>query len=529
MNSYDFIVVGGGSAGCIVAAELSEDPGTEVLLLECGDHADDHPEVFDADGYPAAFANDRLMWDRFTVNQAACGKRAIYAGTGRGLGGSGSVNGMVYTRGSREDYDEWNVPGWGWDDVVPDFERVEAVIRPQPRPPTVFSEACIAAAETDGFSRKDDLNDGDLRGTFGYETMNYDGDRRRSSFVAYLAPVLDRPNLHVHTGARVDRIVFEARRAVGVTWIEGGEARSARVTAEVILCAGSLHSPAILLRSGVGPADHLAELGIDVVADRPVGGNLHDHANVPVFYHSKQAIDLYYPQLYGFHAASGEGPADTCYVFWAARSSLREAMIRLLPSTVLPLPLAKDGPVKEAVRCGVRGAFTSEAVRRQVDKVFALVVILGKPKSRGQLRLASADVHVPARIDPGYLSDPADMAALVAGVRRARRIVDAQPLDAWTGRELMPGRGKSTDAAIEKWIRKNLITTYHFAGTCRLGADPESVVDPSLKVRGIDGVRVADASVIPSTPISALNAPSMMIGTRAARLVRAAWRMENAA
>ena len=536
MQDYDYVVVGAGSAGCVVAAELAQDGGSRVLLLEAGPRAEDHPESLDADGYKDAFINDAIIWERFSNPQARLAGQRVFMGSGTTLGGSGSVNAMVYTRGSREDWNEWPV-GWKWDDVVADFETLEKAIRPNRRPATKWTEACISSAEAVGFRRKEDLNDGDLNGVIGYEWMNYEGDRRRSSYVSFIADAPARANLVIQTKARVRRICFDDdRRASTVEYeVDGAEddgtLRSAAVHGEVILCAGALETPKLLMLSGIGPARHLRESGISVVLDVPgVGENLHDHPNVPVFCRTPRRVDARYPQLYSFfrtHEGSElpEGQADTCYVYWPAPSSMLQMAKRVLPTKVLPQWLY--GPrSKRFVRALVELAFRLPPVQRFVRGLFGIIVILGKPKSRGRLRLCSKDPQGPALIDPAYYEHPEDMETMLRGVRKARQILASAGLASWQARELMPGSRADQDEAIRRYISKNTITTYHYAGTCRMGEDADSVVDPQLRVRGVSGLRVADASVIAMTPVSALNAPSMLIGLRAAKYVREAAQAE---
>lgn len=519
MNTVDAIVVGGGSAGCIVAAELLK-AGHRVALLEAGPDAEDHPETLIADGYKEAFINDALMHERFSVNRARWGDRRLFMGSGRGLGGSGSINAMVYTRGAKEDFDAWP-EGWRWDDVVGAFEAVEAVLKPRPRASTDFTERCIAAAEGVGFRRKRDLNDGDLGGVLGHEAMNYEGDARRSSYVAFLREHRGDPKLRVITGALVDRVIVERGRAVGVRWYEGGERHELRA-AETILCAGTLATPAILMRSGIGPADDLRALDIPVVLDQPgVGANLHDHPNVQLFFRGERAVDARYPQLYGFDRVGdapslAQGQADTCYVFYPARSSFREGLMRLLPAIALPESLYERRWARGGVRKAVEGLFGIGATQHFVDKLWGIVVILGKPESRGRLWLRSADPSDRPAIDPGYFKDPADMQTLLRGVDRAREIAASAPLPRFGNSELIPG---PMQRDTERWARKNVMTTYHYAGTCRMGDDPSAVVDTQLRLNGLEGLRVADASVMPVTPVAALNAPSMMIGYRASQLL----------
>ncbi|HZS37627.1 MAG TPA: GMC family oxidoreductase N-terminal domain-containing protein [Polyangia bacterium] len=522
---FDYIVVGAGSAGCIVAGRLSADPSVRVLVLEAGGAAEENPETLRADGYKKAFINDRVIWERFSVPQAECSGAQLFMGTGRGVGGSGSVNAMVYTRGSAIDYAMWKVAGWDWPHVTADFVELERELDVHRQPPTRFTEACIAAAEASGFRRKEDLNDGTLSGFLGYEWMNFAGEERRSSYVAFLRGGRARPNLTLVTHAVTRRVLFAERRAVGVEYEHEGTVRTARARHEIILCAGALETPKLLMLSGVGPAAHLGEHGIDVVADRAgVGENLMDHPNVSIFFKGKQPTDCTWAQLYGFHRARASGnlpqeAADTCYVFYSAKSSFREGVIRMLPTMILPQSLYRFARVRGALRGAIKAAFALAPVKRLVDRMYGIVVILGKPESRGTVRLRSRDVRDQALLDPRYFAVRADLDALVAGVKLARRVAAAPPLEEWGNRELIPGRRTASDEQLEKFVRKNVMTTYHFAGTCRMGDDEAAIVDGELRVRGVRGLRVADASVIPVVPVSAMNAPSMLIGWRAARFI----------
>jgi len=524
MTEHDYIVIGGGSSGCIVAGELAADPARSVLLLETGDSADQNPETLEADGYKRAFVNERLMYERFSVPMPGTDNRRIFMGTGRGIGGSGAINAMVYTRGAKLDYDEWP-EGWRWNDIAPDFERLEARLRVRRREPTEFTETCIEAAEETGFRRKADLNDGDLEGVLGYEWMSYEGPHRRSSFVAFLRERMGAPNLRVATGARAHRIVFDGRRAVGVQYRRGDVLEEARAKREIIITAGAIETPRLLMLSGIGRSDVLRAAGLPVVADVPaVGANFHDHPNVQLFFVGKRKVDCNYPQLYGFHRA---GPAtslaanqsDSCYVFYPARSSFREGVWKLLPAIALPKSIYETRGVVSTMRGAISTAFDAMPVRRFVDHLWGIVVILGKPKSRGSVRVASHRPEADALVDPAYFADPEDLETLVRGVALARRIAGAPSAKRWGSFEVIPGRGTSSESDVASFIRKNVMTTYHFAGTCKMGDDALSVVDTRLRLRGVTGVRIADASVIPTTPVAALNAPSMLIGSRAARYI----------
>lgn len=519
---YDLIVVGGGSAGCIVAAEACRD-GKNVLLLEAGPDTERHPATLRADGYKEAFTDDALLWHRFTTRDSRWGGRRLFAGTGRGLGGSGSINAMVYTRGAALDYEEWP-EGWRWDDVAPVFDALEDKLQPGPKPPTEWSEAAVHAAEQSSFRRSENLNDGDLSGVLGYEAMSSRDGERRSSYVAFLRGLRDK--VTIETGALVDRLAFEGTRCHGVHYQRKNEAHLATAD-EVVLCAGTLATPAILQRSGVGPAGMLQSLGIKPVLDHPsIGENLHDHPNVQLFFRGKREVDCHYPQLYGFHRARPEsslpkGQSDTCYVFYPARSSLREGMMRIVPTMVMPESAYRMDSARQALMRGIGRGFRAESVKRFVEKLWGIVVILGKPESRGNLRITSKDPGVLPRVDPGYLRNANDLETLVRGVELARRTAGAEALSEYQGGELFPGPLGRSKKAVESWVRSNMMTTYHYAGTCRMGHDSRAPVDAdTLRVRGIEGLRVADASLMPVTPVAALNAPSMMIGLRAAAMMR---------
>ncbi len=523
-QTYDYVVVGAGSSGCIAAAGLAENPDNRVLLLEAGPAAEEHPETLSADGYKDAFINDNVFWERFSTPQQHAGNQRVFMGTGSVLGGSGSVNGMVYTRGSEHDYAEWPT-GWKWNDVLPHFEALEERLRPRRRPPTRWTDACISAATTNGFRFSDDLNDGDLSNVVGYEWMTYEGDRRRSSYVAFIQDAAHRPNLHVRTHAKLHRIEFdEHKRAVAVSFEDHGSLQRVEVEHEVVMCAGALETPKLLMLSGLGADQALRFAGVPQVAELPgIGQNLHDHPNVPLFFLGRGKVDCNYPQLYSFFRTNEDtdlpkGQSDTCYVFWPAPSAMKQAVQRMLPGMVLP-PRLYDGPLKQFVRNAVGAAWAIPAVPKLVEHLYGIVVILGKPYSRGSVRLQSNDPTAPAILDPAYFSDPRDMDTMVKGIRRAREISGMGGLGAWSSKELMPGIWNRSDEALAKWVGKNAITTYHFAGTCRMGDDAAAVTDARLRLKGVQGIRIADASAVPVTPVSAMNAPSMLVGLRAAQFI----------
>ncbi len=514
---YDFVVVGAGSAGCVVAGRLAEANRGSVLLLEIGDPATAHPETLSADGFKDAFANDDVMWHRMSEPQDGCGRRRLYAGSGRVAGGSGAVNGMVYTRGDQADFRNWP-EGWSWDDVAPVYAALESRITPQTRSATRFSERCVAAALACGFQRKDGLNDGDLADFVGYNAMNYRAGQRNSSYRQF---VRDRESvgLSLICRARVRRLLCDDKgRAYAVECLISGQAHLFEARQEIVLCAGALETPRLLLLSGIGPGAHLAELGIPLVHDAPgIGNNLQDHPNVCLFYRSRAAVDFAYPQLYGFARAGSSakltGP-DSCYVFYAAPASIRQSMQRMLPIILLPRRLYERVALRQLIRKLIDLAFALRPVQRFVDRLFGIVVILGKPQSRGRIRLSSADPDAPARIDLAYYQDETDRQTMLAALARARTIAASPPLREVGAHPLSAGGRARSAKQIWAWVRRATMTTFHYCGTCRMGTDDASPVDPQLRLKGIRGLRIADASVIPEIPVSALNAPSMMIGYR---------------
>ncbi|MDX1695155.1 MAG: GMC family oxidoreductase [Ketobacteraceae bacterium] len=524
---YSYVVVGGGSSGCVVASRLAEADAGDVLLLEAGEPAENNPETLSADGFIHAFANDRTMWDRRSFPQGHCGGRSLYLGSGTGMGGSGSVNGMVYTRGDQKDYDAWP-RGWQWKDVVPAFEAVESRLKVKPRIPTNFTETCINAAKGAGFQQKDKLLDGELCGYLGYQTMNYDGDQRRSSYVSFIKEQ-QLPRLTVRTNAKVRQLIFNERQQItGLIYRREGQDHFVSVTKEVVLCSGALETPKLLMVSGIGPAEQLRRHGIDVVSDQPqVGENLQDHPNVCLFYKGRKSPDSRYPQLYGFtrvnqESALSASQADSCFVFYSAPASLKQSMKRMLPAVLLPPSLYRNRLLRGLLRTCVDMAYKTPLLKGFLSELYGIVVILGKPVSRGYLRLRSADPEDEAVISPNYYQDPRDMDTMAAGVTLAKRIASQQALAEWGNTPLSGGARSASDVKIRRWIKSATMTTFHYCGTCRMGEDPGAPVDTRLRLRGVTGVRVADASVIPETPVSALNAPSMMIGYRAAEFILAA-------
>ncbi len=521
-TEHDYIVVGGGSSGCIVAARLAE-AGFRVLLLEAGGDAAQYPETLSDDGFKDAFAREAALWHRMSTPQPACAGRSLFAGSGRVIGGSGAVNGMVYTRGDRRDYEVWP-EGWRWDELLPSFVAVERRLGIRQRDPTPFAQRFLDAAIAAGFARRDGMNDGDLAGVVGCNDMNFAGRARRSSYRAYLHErALDGLDIQYH--ATVRSIRCEGRRAVAVVYRQQGRIREASVRGEVILAAGALETPRLLLLSGIGPAEELARHGIACVQDAPgVGRHLQDHPNVCLFYRSRVPVDFRFPQVYGFDAAERppEGPRaapDTCFVCYAAPASLMESSLRMLPVLALPGRLYGIAALRRLLRGLIRLGFALPPVRRFVRGVFGIVVILGKPQSEGSIRLRSADPELPAEIDLGYFRHPRDRERMLAGIHKARHIVAQAPLASAGVRPLSIGARDVSRERQWRWVQGAAMTTFHFCGSCRMGEAADSPVDLELRVKGLSNLRVADASVMPRIPVSALNAPSMAIGERAADLI----------
>ena len=522
MPSADYVVVGAGSAGCVLAARLSEDPAARVLLLEAGGR-DRHPNV----KIPAAFAKQfrtKLDWDLATEPEPHCDGRSLYIPRGKGLGGSSSMNAMLYVRGRPLDYDLWEAEGatgWGWEDVRPYFLRAEDNERgasehhgaggplhvADERSPRPLTARFLAAAERAGIPRIADYNGPEQDGASLCQVTQRNG-RRWSAADAYLRPALERDNLEVVTGAHVTRVEVEDGRATGVRFSDRrGREAVARAEREVILAAGALGSPQLLLLSGIGPADHLAEVGIPLVADVPgVGANLQDHPYVVCVWDVPAGGSL----------ADAEKPR--ALLEWLLRrsgpltSTVAEALAFVRTRPGLPAP---DVQFHFAPAYFVDHGFADYD-----GHAITLGPVLITPRSRGRVRLRSADPAAKPRILTNALSEPEDVASLVAGVKLAREIAGSEPLASACGRELFPGDAVRGDDDLEAYVRHAAELLYHPVGTCRMGMGEEAVVDPELRVRGIEGLRVADASVMPVIPGGNTNAPTIMIGERASDLVR---------
>jgi len=515
------VIVGGGTAGCVLAGRLSEDPDCRVLLLEAGGE-DRRAEIH----IPAAFSKlfkTEVDWAYETVPQPRLYDRALYWPRGKVLGGSSSMNAMIYIRGAAADYDGWaaaGCTGWGFADVLPYFKRSEDHVRgpsawhgkggpvpvTDPLDPSPVSLAFVEAALQAGLPRNDDFNGPTLKGAGLYQ-LTQRGGRRVSSAAAFLRPARSRPNLRIETGALATRIVFDGQRAVGVEFLQGGASHRVDAVREVLLCGGTVNSPQLLMLSGVGPANDLRQLGLPVTADRPaVGANLQDHPIAGLRYRLRRPISL----------MNAEGAVSVLRYLTTRRGMLTSnvaeagAFVRTRADDPEPDVQYHVAPV----------LYEDHGLRPPTEHGFSIGPTLVAPRSVGRLALRSADPTEPPLIDPNYLADEADLTSLVKGLKVGREIALQPALASFRGEELTPGPHVHTDDALAAYVRATCETLYHPAGTCRMGADNDSVVDPDLRVRGVEGLRVVDASVMPTIVRGNTNAPTMMIAEKAADLLR---------
>lgn len=532
-DEADYIVVGSGSSGGIIAARLAEDPACRVLLLEAG--GTDRTRICTVPGMISIMHTEpsvkkRFDWGFYTEPQTHGSSRKIPYVRGRVLGGSSAINGMVYVRGNHKNYDDWlaeGCAGWGYADAVrcykrfEDWEGGETEHRGKGGPiPVTQSKDLVPAsaalmeaiAQTLGVPVLDDYN-GPSQVGVGPCQMNARDGRRYSTSEAYVHPASKRPNFSVRTGALVSRVVFEGRRAVGVEVALGQSKRVLRATREVILSAGVVGSAQILMLSGVGPAKELSAHGIKAIEDLPVGKNLHDHLFVPLTFLAPTAVH----RGTAWHFFGGMIAEAIKGNTWFARTVFD--VMGFAPSS------RANGVPDVQIHClpwSYPSPNQDRPVRPVVDLRPALTVMptLIYPKSRGEVLLTSSDPTAAPRIDPHYLEDPDDRRLLLEGVEMVRAVVASARLKEVVTGELHPGPDFASREAMAAELPTRIHTVYHPVGTCRMGVDERAVVDPKLKVRGIEGLRVADASIMPSITGGNTNAPCMMIGERCVEILR---------
>lgn len=522
----DFVVIGAGSAGCVVASRLSE-TGARVVLLEAGPR-DWHPMIHVPAGVLKLLHNPLVNWNYTAEPTAGTADRPIHWPRGKVLGGSSSINGMLYVRGNPADYDGWaqmGCRGWTFDAVLPyfrkseDYEPGEAAYRGKGGPLRVedyrtvlpLTHCFVEAAQQAGFAFSPDLNGRTPEGV-GYSQMTRKGRVRGSTARTFLAEAKGRPNLRIETNATATRLLFEGRRCTGVAFRQGRHDREIRATREVILCGGSVNSPHLLHISGVGPAEHLRGIGVEVVHDLPgVGGNMQDHYVARVSYRARGAISINQlavgPRLVGEIARwviTGRGAltfgVTSAQVFCRSREGLASPDLQLLFT-----PASYD-----AARFG--------KLEREAGMTVAVCPV--RPDSRGTIMARSADPFAAPIITPNYLSSPNDQRVLTAGMRVTRQIFAAPALARHSVVETLPGPDVVSDEALADYARRFGTTIFHPIGTCRMGEGPSAVVDARLRVHGLGGLRVIDASVMPTLTTGNTNAPTIMIAEKGAAMIR---------
>ncbi|MCB2077260.1 MAG: GMC family oxidoreductase N-terminal domain-containing protein [Novosphingobium sp.] len=525
VTQADYVIVGGGSAGSVLANRLSEDPQVRVILLEAGGRASSFMNRMPAGGM-TMLGKEETDWLYWTEPDPSLNGRTYPWSAGKMLGGGSSVNGMIYIRGDRSDYDEWarmGCTGWGWDDVLPYFRKSEGftgepsqthstmgplgVSEPRMQHPMtdVFLDACAEY----GLRKVEDYCAGDVDGVFKM-LVTQAGGKRSSAARAFLDDAEKRPNLTIVTGALADKVLIENGRAIGVRYRKDGSVHEVQAGREVMVSTGALHSPALLMRSGIGPAANLAEMGIEVVRDMPeVGRNLQEHAS----FHTTFQVDI---PTYNTMMK----PLVMAREFFKYLT-LNTGLMTIVPVEAMAYLRSEPDLDFPDIKLSF-GLMVHDHKTRKPHKLPGVVIYanVAKPRSRGEIRLRSADPAEKPVIDHRLLGHPDDIAALVKGAKKVQEIATMPSFAKHCRGPLMPDPMPQSDAEWEQAIRNSSGIGYHPVATCRMGGDDASVVDPRLRVRGIEGLRVADASIMPIMPAANTNAPSIMVGEKAADMIR---------
>lgn len=523
---YDYVVVGGGSAGCVVASRLSEDPSVSVCLVEAGPQ-DSHPLIHVPVGMLGLINHKRLGWGYSCEPQRGLGGRRFPVPRGRTLGGSGAINGMVYTRGHRLDFDGWRAAGnrgWGYEDVLPYFRRSEDNLdlgapyhgKDGPltvatvRAPNPLTRSFLRAATERGHALNDDINGAEQDG-FGLRQVNIRQGRRVTAATAFLRGAARRPNLHVRTGVEVSHVTIADRRATGIVASANGVSRTIRARREVALCAGAFGSPAILMRSGVGHGDELGRLGIAVAAHLPgVGRNLADHPSSQIICTGSTS------HSYGISLAALPRLAAAVADYALRRRGLLASNV-FEAAGYIRTRAGLDRPDVQLVFCP---ALRKPGGTLGIGHGFAIGVVVLHPRSRGSVRLSGPRPQDMPLIDFGLFDDPADVATMARGLAAARDLAGSEAFAPYRAGELLPGPQVGTEGDLADFARRTAATAFHPVGTCRMGADGDAVVDAELRVKGVGGLRVADASIMPTIVGGNTNAAVIMIAEKASDLIR---------
>ena len=529
---FDYLVIGGGSAGCVLAGRLSEDPAVRVCLLEAG--PEDTSVLIHCPAGLAVMAKYELNgWGQNTTPQPGMNGRRGYQPRGKVLGGSSSINAMIYARGQPQDYDHWAAqgnPGWGWSDVLPYFKRAENNERGADawhgtdgplnvadlRAPNPVARAFVAAGVQAGHAHNRDFNGADQEGVGLYQLTHRNGERC-SAAKAYLTPHLGRPNLRAITGAHATRILCEGRRAVGVEYRQGGTLHQLRCTREVLLSAGALLSPQLLLLSGIGAGAQLQQHGIACVHNLPgVGQHLHDHPDVVQVMDAPGVTDLF--------GISPRGVLNILRGMWQWRSHRTGLLTTNFAEAGGFIKSSSSEPVPDLQLHFVIGKLVDHGRQTVLGHGYSCHVCLLQPQSRGSVTLASRDAADLPLVDPNFLGHPDDLPRLVCGVRRMRAILSQPALAGYGAQESPASASAQSDGQIEQFIRQYADTIYHPVGSCRMGPGAMDVVDAQLRVHGMQGLRVVDASVMPRIVSGNTNAPTIMVAEKAVDLLRGAGR-----